>query len=143
MLQASWVAQKQSGTSGQQPTPRHPVVTILAKPSRSIPPVPSHFVGSSPLFPPGTIALGLNHPGFYPPVHYLALQIHFLFSPPGIFSIPIMASLSLPNMTLGILFWYIDPPTSTPPGQLRPYHVLALVQLVPTTPAATPIPPQP
>ena len=35
-----------------------------------------------------------------------------------------MASLVLPNMTLGILVWYIDPPINILPGQLRPYHAL-------------------
>ena len=54
-----------------------------------------------------------------------------------------MASLVLPNMTLRISVWYIDPPASTPPSQLRPYHALTPVQLVPTTPSVVLVPSQP
>ena len=54
-----------------------------------------------------------------------------------------MASLVLPNMTLGILVWYIDPPASILPSQLIPYHALTLVQLVPITPVIASVPSQP
>lgn len=66
----------------------------------------------------------------------------FLFHPPEIFSVLVMASLVLPNMTLGITMWYIDPPMNTPPGQLRPYHALNPVQPVSNTPITAPVPPQ-
>lgn len=52
----------------------------------------------------------------------------FLFLPLGIFSTPVMATLSLPNITFGIQVWYINPPTNTPPKQLKPYTYLNLVQ---------------
>lgn len=77
------------------------------------------------------------------PGHYPAGHIPFLFPPPGIVSILVIASLVLPNMTLGILVWYIDPPAKIPPSQPRPYHALTLIQPIPMTPAATSVPLQP
>lgn len=92
------------------------------------------------MFPLGTIPLGLNHPRVVLLVHYLAGQIPLLFPPLGIFSIPVMAFIILPNMNLGILVWYIDPPARNFPSQLRPYHALTLVQLIHTTSDTTPVP---
>ena len=89
------------------------------------------------MFPPGTVPLGLNHPGAVPLGHYPVGQIPFLFPPSGIFFVPIMSSTVLPNMTFGIPIWYIDPHTSTLPGQLRPYHALTLVQPIPATLSTT------
>ena len=42
-----------------------------------------------------------------------------------------MATLSLPNLTLGIPVWYLDPAATTLPGQPKPYLAYTLVQLVP------------
>jgi len=55
MLQESRTALKQSSTPDQQPTLYHPFVALLAKPSRPTPPGPPPFVGTSPIFPLGTI----------------------------------------------------------------------------------------
>jgi len=68
---------------------------------------------------------------------------NFLFPPLGVFLITIMASLVLPNMTLGIPVWYIDSPVNILLGQLRPYHALTLVQSVSMTPNAALVPSQP
>ena len=46
-------------------------------------------------------------------------------------------------MILGIPVWYIDPTANTLPSQLRSYHALALIQLIPTTLVTTPISSQP
>jgi len=100
-------------------------------------------VGASPMFPPGTVPPGLNHAGDIPLGHYPTGQIPFLFPSPGVFSIPVMASLVLHKITLGIPVWYVDPPASIPPGQLRPYHALTLVEPVPMTLAADSVPSQP
>ena len=55
-----------------------------------------------------------------------------------------MATLSLPNLSLGIPVWYLDPLAATSPGQPKPYIYLTLVQPVPmTSPTITvPQPPQ-
>ena len=54
-----------------------------------------------------------------------------------------MATLSLPNMTLGILIWYHDPPVATLPGQPKPYIALSPVQPVPVTSLAATVPQSP
>lgn len=93
---------------------------------------PSDSVSPTP-FPLGTVPPGLNHCGKIPPGHYPFRQIPFLFPPPRVYSTPIMSTLSLPNITLGILVWYNDPPANTPPNQLKPYTSLTPVQpVVPT-----------
>ena len=80
----------------------------------------------------------LNHLGVVPPGHYPSSHIPFLAPPLGVYSVPVMATLSLPKLTLGIPIWYLDPQAATPPGQPKPYLALTLVQLVPmTSPAAT------
>lgn len=119
-----------------KPFPQYPTVTISAEPSGSTLPRPPPFLGASPLFPLGTIPPGINHPGDVRPGHYLAGQIPFLF-PLIIFFVSVMASLVLPNMTLGIVVWYIDPHANNLSGKLRPYHTLTPVQPVPTTTIAT------
>ena len=95
------------------------------------------------MFPPGTVPPGLNHPGSIPLGHYPTDQIPFLFPPPGFFYVPVIVSLVLPNMILGIPVWYIDLPTNIMPGQSRPYHALTPVQLIPTTLVAASLPAQP
>jgi len=124
MLQASWVSQRKSGTYDSQPSPQHPAITISTEPTGSTPRGPPPFVGTSSLFPLGTVPPDLNHRGDVLPGHYCASQIPFLFPPLGIFFVPVMASLVLPNITLGIPMWYIEPPVNTLPSQLRPYHAL-------------------
>ena len=54
-----------------------------------------------------------------------------------------MPSLVLPNMTLGILVWCIDPSANILPSQPRPYHALTPVQMFPMIPATTLVPSQP
>ena len=51
-----------------------------------------------------------------------------------------MATLGLPNITLGILVWYIDPSANTPPDQLKPYNTLTLVQQVVPSPSFALVP---
>lgn len=54
-----------------------------------------------------------------------------------------MATLSLPNITLGIPVWYIDPSTNTQSNKLKPCNTLTLVQPVVPTPAFSSVPKQP
>ena len=54
-----------------------------------------------------------------------------------------MATLSLPNITLGILVWYIDPPPNNPPDQIKPYIALIAFQHVVPTPSFSLVPQQP
>ena len=51
-----------------------------------------------------------------------------------------MATLSLPNLTLSIPVWYLDPPAATLPSQPKPYLALTLVQPVPITSPNTTVP---
>ena len=80
------------------------------------------------------------------PIH----TIPFLFPPPGVMSKPVMATLILPNFTLGIMVWYLDLLAQPP----MPQVVLTLVQPIlveshlppsPHRPTVTPAlaPPQP
>lgn len=105
MLQASWISKNLFVTSSQQLTPQHHVAQDL--------------IGAS---------------GGVPPVHHPFGKIPFLFSPPEIFSTPVMAMLSLHDVNLGISVWYIDPVRNTPPDQLKPYADLTMVQPISTTP---------
>ena len=133
MLQASWTTCKKYVMLGKQLAPLHYVVAPSTSGATNQEPPPS--VGAYPLFPLGTVSLGLNHPRTILPRHYQVDKIPFLFPPPIIFYVPIMATLSLPNIKLGILVWYIYPPANTFPGQLRPYHTFSLVQPVPMIPS--------
>lgn len=54
-----------------------------------------------------------------------------------------MAMLRIPNITLGILVWKIDPPPNTPTNQIKPYTALAPIQPVVPTPAFALVPKQP
>ena len=100
---------------------------------------PSPSAGThEPLYPPGMVPPSLSHLGAIPPGHYPSGQIPFLAPPPGVSTVPVMATLSLPNLTLGILVSYLDPPAPILPGQPKPYLALTLVQPVPmTSPTAT------
>ena len=112
------------------------------QPSRPSPPGPS--IGThEPFYRPGMVPPGLNHSGAVPPGHYPSGQISFLVPPPGIYMAPIMATLSLPNLTIGITIWYLDPPAATPPGEPKPYLSLTLVQWVPLTSLVVTVPQPP
>ena len=54
-----------------------------------------------------------------------------------------MATLSLPNLTLGIPVWYLDPSAATPPGKPKPYLALTPVQPVPVAASIATVPPTP
>ena len=54
-----------------------------------------------------------------------------------------MATLSLPNLTLGIPVWYLDPLAATPPGHPKPYLALTLVKPVPLASSVATMPPAP
>ena len=80
----------------------------------------------------------------------LVHTIPFLFPLPSVMSKPIMATLSLPNFTLGILVWYLDPPAqpAMPQVVLTPVQPIAVESHPPPGPhkeitAPTPAPPQP
>jgi hypothetical protein len=78
------------------------------------------------------ISLTPSWVGTPPPMTPYA-QVPFLFLPLGIFGKTIMDTLSLPNLTLAILVWYLDPPTPLVPSTPTPRLVLTLVQLTGTT----------
>lgn len=107
------------------------------------PPGPYPFVGASPMCPPRNVPPGLNHPRAIPPRHYPTGQIPFLFPPLGTCFVLVMASLVLPNMTLGIPLWYINPHVNILPYHPRLYHALTPIQLVPMTPIVASFPSQP
>lgn len=60
-----------------------------------------------------------------PPIN----KIMFLFAPPRIVRTLVMPTLNLPRLTLGILIWYLTPPTPSPTPQL----VLTLVKPIATS----------
>jgi len=80
--------------------------------------------------------------GFSKSIQWLPLEgeSYFLFPPLGFFSSTVLATLSLPNITFGILVWYIDPPENTPPNQLKPYTTFTQVPLVVPTPSFSSFP---
>ena len=86
---------------------------------------------------------GLNHLGSIPPGHYPSGQIPFLAPPPGVYTVPVMATLSLPNLTLGIPIWYLNPLVATPSSQPKPYHALTPIQPVPLTSPVVTVPQPP
>lgn len=94
-------------------------------------------------FQPGVVPSSLNHLGIVPLGHYLSAKIPFLFPPPRIVSTPVMAALSLPNITLGIPIWYINPPANIPPNQFKHYTTLTLVQPIALSPSFALVPQQP
>jgi hypothetical protein len=55
------------------------------------------------------------------------------FPPPRAVSTPIMSTLSLPKLTLGVPIWYLDPSTPLVPSMPTPHLVLTLVQLMGST----------
>ena len=66
------------------------------------------------------------------PSHIGATPIHtipFLFPPSGVVSAPVMATLSLPGLTLGLPVWYLSPPVPPP----TPDVILQPVQPIVTT----------
>jgi hypothetical protein len=63
-------------------------------------------------------------------------QIPFFYTPPGIESFQVAATLTLPNMVLAIPVWYLHPPEMVPRPSLPPQEGLPMTILVltPTTP---------
>ena len=103
MMQLSRAALRRPTSASQHPPrPPQPTPSPLIQPSGPPPPGPSAGI-HEPLYPPGTVPLGLNHLEAVPPGHYPSSQIPFLTPPPGVFSVLVMATPSLPNLTLGIL----------------------------------------
>ena len=91
MMQSSRAALKQPASASQQPR------------SLQLSPSPSPATGShEPLYPPGIVPPRIIHLGAVPPSHYPSRKIPFLAPPPGVYTVPVMATLSLPNLTLGI-----------------------------------------
>jgi hypothetical protein len=66
-------------------------------------------------------------------------QIPFFYPPLGIESFQVAATLTLPNMVLAILVWYLHPPEMVPRPSLPPQEGLPMTILVltPTTPILT------
>jgi hypothetical protein len=62
-------------------------------------------------------------------------QIPFFYPPPGIEAFQVAATLTLPNMVLVILVWYLHPPEMVPRPQERlPMMIPVLTPTTPTTP---------
>jgi hypothetical protein len=69
-------------------------------------------------------------------------QIPFFYPPPGVQYFQVAAMLTLPNMVLAILVWYLHPPMMVPQPSLPPQSEGILMQipvLTPTTPPSPPI----
>jgi len=146
MMQSSQDILKQPASASQQPHPRppQPAPSDSSQPAGPPPSGPSPTACiPEPLYPPGSVPSGLNHLRAIPPGHYPAGQIPFVDPPPGVYSVPVMATLSLPNLTLGIPVWYLDPPAATHPGHPKPYMALTPVQPVSLTFSVTTGPPAP
>jgi hypothetical protein len=69
-------------------------------------------------------------------------QIPLFYPPPGIESFQVAATLTLPNMVLAILVWYLHPPELVPQPSLPPKDGLPMMILIltPTTPPLTNLP---
>jgi hypothetical protein len=68
-------------------------------------------------------------------------QIHFFYPPPCVQAFQVAATLTLPNMVLEILVWYLHPPEMVPQPSLPPQTEGILMQiriLTPTIPPTTP-----
>ena len=105
MMQSSQAAHKRPASASQQPPPHppQPSPSHSSQPAGPPPSSPPPTAGiPEPLYPPGSVPPGLNHLGTVPPGHYPAGQIPFLAPPPEVYSVLVMATLSLPNLTLGI-----------------------------------------
>jgi len=101
MLQASRATHKRVALPSQQSVPSHPVVPDSTMLNSTTPQGPPHFAGVSPnIFPLRSVAPTLKHSGVSPLGHYPFGQILFLFPPPKVYSIPFMATLSSPHITL-------------------------------------------
>jgi hypothetical protein len=73
-------------------------------------------------------------------------QIPFFYPPLGIQSFQVAATLTLPNMVLAILVWYLHPPEMVPqpslPPQTKgiPMTIPILTPTIPSTPPLTKLP---
>lgn len=83
------------------------------------------------------------------PSHIGVTPIHtipFLIPPSGVVSAPVMATLSLPGLTLGLPVWYLSPsvPSSTPDVVLQPVQPIVTTSQPPlgvATPSSSTNPP--
>jgi hypothetical protein len=66
-------------------------------------------------------------------------QIPFFYPPPGIEDFQVAAMLTLPNMVLAIVVWYLHPPEMVPRPSLPPQEGIPMMIpiLTPTTPPLT------
>jgi hypothetical protein len=73
-------------------------------------------------------------------------QIPFFYPPPGVQAFQLAATLTLPNMVLAILVWYLHPPkivpqpSLPPPMEGIPMTILILTPTIPSTPSLTTLP---
>jgi hypothetical protein len=73
-------------------------------------------------------------------------QIPFFYPPPGVQAFQVAATLTLPNMVLAILVWYLHPPEMVPqpslPPQIEgiPMTIPILTPTIPSTPPLTNLP---
>ena len=143
MMQSSQAALPHQTPASQQPPPHptHPPPSPSPQLFQTLPPGPSPPPHTpEPPYPPASVPSGLPHLGTIPPGHYSAGQIPFLGPPPGVYSVLVMANISIPNLTLGIPVWYLTPPTATPPGHPKPYIAMTPMQPIPVAPSTATVP---
>jgi hypothetical protein len=107
-----------------------PDVSIVAEP---LPPKPLAHSSTSTVYE-STSPQG-NNPAWETLPQPLT-QIPFFYPPPGIEAFQVAATLTLPNMVLAILVWYLHPPKMVPRPSLPPQDGLPM-----TIPILTPIVP--
>jgi hypothetical protein len=69
-------------------------------------------------------------------------QIPFFYPPPGVKAFQVAATLTLPNMVLEILVWYLHPPEMVPQPSLPPKTegiLMTIPILTPTIPSTPPL----
>jgi hypothetical protein len=111
-------------------------IPIVTKPLPSEPPVPSWT---------STVHESTSPKGHNPVweiVPQPLTQIPFFYPPPGIEYFQVAATLTLPNMVLATLVWYLHPPEMVPQPSLPPQEGLPMTIpiLTPTTPPLTNLP---
>jgi hypothetical protein len=68
-------------------------------------------------------------------------QIPFFYPPLGVQDFQVVTTLTLPNMVLAILVWYLHPPAMVPQPSLPPQSEGILMKILVLTPTAPPSPP--
>jgi hypothetical protein len=69
-------------------------------------------------------------------------QIPFFYPPPGVQDFQVAAMLTLPNMVLAILVWYLHPPKMVPQPSLPPQMegiLMTIPIITPTIPSTSPL----